>query len=93
MIHEFVSDEGGGGVYCSYLCRVACSRLREYTSPEAKLRCSPGGPLSLVTWARLPFKSNFSWACLLISSACQMRDEHKHAFIKKIKWISRPKRG
>lgn len=62
--------------YCSYLCNIDCSRLREYTSPEAKLRCSPGGPLKPVPCPMSLFKSNFSWACLLISSACQV-----HRFI------------
>lgn len=59
---------------------MACSRLSEYTSPEAKLRCSPGGPLSPVPWAMFPFKSNFSCACLLISSAYQVRDTHTETY-------------
>lgn len=44
--------------------------MREYTNPAAKLSCSPGAPRRPARSAQLSLSSNFSWACLLISSAC-----------------------
>lgn len=46
--------------YCSYLCSVACSRLREYTKPPAKLSCSPTAPFSPARSTQFSFRSNFS---------------------------------
>lgn len=61
--------------YHSYLCSVACSIVREYTRPEAKLSCSPADPRSPLRSVMFSFRSNFSCACLLINSACRSADK------------------
>ncbi|TNN50938.1 hypothetical protein EYF80_038871 [Liparis tanakae] len=56
--------------------------LSEYTRPPAKLSCSPTAPFSPARSTQFSFRSNFSWACLLISSACRHAnksgDEQQH---------------